>query len=162
MAEPSESTETAELQGMVGDLRASLDEISASLDAIQRHRLEAVEASRPSVRRNLLAMVALEIISCVFVVMSAGNTVLLVLWLMIAVLASSNLGLLIVRLRVLSRHEETAKLMGKTTEPGERLARALSSLDEVLGAHPNLWPSAVPIIAAVIGAIALVATALLN
>jgi hypothetical protein len=162
MAEPTESAETAELLGMVDDLRASLDEISASLDALQRHRLETVEASRPSVRRNLLAMATLEIISCVFVVLSTGNTLLLVLWLMVAVLASLNLGLLIVRLNLLSRQEETAKFMGKTTELGERVKAGVSSLDATLGNYPNLWPNAVPIITTVIGAIALVATALLN
>jgi hypothetical protein len=153
MAEPTESAETAELLRMVATLRASLDEISASLDAMQRHRLEAVEASRPSVRRNLLAMATLEIISCVFVVLSAGNALLLVLWLMVAVLASLNLGLLIIRLKVLSREEETAKLMGKTTEPGERLRAFASSLDATVGNYPHLSSLAAPIIAAVIGGV---------
>jgi hypothetical protein len=121
-----------------------------------------VEASRPSLRRNLLAMAALEIISCVFVVMSAGNTVLLVLWLMVAVLASLNLGPLILRLIVLSRQEETAKLMGKTTEPGERLRALASSLEATLASYPNLSSQAGLIIVAVIGAIAVVAGALLD
>jgi hypothetical protein len=47
-------------------------------------------------------------------------------------------------------------------EPERERQTTLAWLDDKLGAHPNLWPHSVPIIAAAIGVVGAVAVALIS
>lgn len=144
-------------------LRTSNEELAEffrELEQAQRRGTEEARAERRRLRRWLLVDITAITVTGVMAALH-DNTWARVLWLIATITAALSCGLILAIRMVLRQREMAVEHIDSAASAADHRAM-LVRINDSLSAYPNLWPSAVPIIAAAVGAVAVVVVTFLN